>query len=201
MTAHQRDERFLVQLVSREDAAIRLRGLRWTLLGGLQRAELHQTIDVHSLEAIAMLDVPITDGFAVEEIAAIPVERLLEIARRIGLLSLRRTHCVGHLAAERADVEVEGQRWIDAIALAARNNPVRGPERFAQPVQSDVKIVAQLRRARIRPERQPDLLFRSAFGMHQQIDEQLAWTRRTPRADVDGLVVHKNLQWPQRKDT
>src|SRR4051812_40969374 len=66
VTAHQSDERLLMQLVSREHAPIRLCRLRRTFLRRLQRAELHQTVDVHSLKAIAMLEMPIADRFAIE---------------------------------------------------------------------------------------------------------------------------------------
>src|SRR2546430_2514982 len=136
-----------------------------------------------------MLQMPIANRLAVEKVAAEASECLLQCDGRAFLLPLDRATRLRHLALEDGNVELLQHTGIDAVALMHQGHEIRSAECLSQPMQRDVKAVAQLRRARVGPEGESHLLLRAPIRMNEEIDEQLARPRRTPRGRLDELSV------------
>src|SRR5947209_1522999 len=135
------------------------------------RRELHQRIDVKSLQSVAMLEMPIAGRFSVEQVAAESLQRLFERRDSSFLLPLQHFPRRRELAFELRNVELADDRRIDHVSLVRQHDPFTISERLAETVQGDVKAVAQLSRRCLWPKREANLLFGAPFRVHHEVDE------------------------------
>src|SRR4029078_13187441 len=70
VASHEGEQRLFVQLVPRQHATEGFGRLLIPLLLHQSAAKFHERVDIHALNAVAMLEMPITRGLAVQEIAA-----------------------------------------------------------------------------------------------------------------------------------
>src|SRR6185503_322494 len=103
---------------------------------------------------------PLTRRLTVQKISAKPGEQLLERGHPFGGFGRNLLTQFRHRPLEVEHVERIEPLRIDAVSLAGQRDPLGAAKRLSQAMEGDVKVVPQLRRARLRPERETDLFLR-----------------------------------------